>query len=108
MLLATVWRRAAICELYRDETSLWWSHDASTDEAYPPRARSGGFRILVCALITVGLPALTSARERVSERAGRRPRHYRVGRFSIASAEDGQTPASHDAPLRWLSTDTVF
>jgi len=37
MLLATVWRHAAICELYRDETSLRWSHDASTDEA-PPRA----------------------------------------------------------------------
>src|SRR5204863_4976037 len=62
MLLATVWRRAAICELYRDETSLCWSHEASTDEAYPPRARSGGFRIVVGAPITAGLPALTAAR----------------------------------------------
>ena len=62
MLLATVWRHAAICELYRDETSLCWSHDASTDEAYPPRARSGGFRMVVGAPITAGLPALTAAR----------------------------------------------
>jgi len=28
MLLATVWRHAAICELYRIEISLCWSHDA--------------------------------------------------------------------------------
>jgi hypothetical protein len=62
MLLATVWRHAAIYELYRDETSQCWSRDASTDEAYPPRARSGGFQMVVCAPITVGLPALTSAR----------------------------------------------
>jgi hypothetical protein len=61
MLLATVWRHAAIYELYRDEISLCWSREASTDEAYPPRARSRGFRIVVCAPITVGLPALTSA-----------------------------------------------
>ena len=43
------------------KAALCWSHDASTDEAYPPSARSGGFRIVVCAPITVGLPALTRA-----------------------------------------------
>jgi hypothetical protein len=47
MLLSTVWRHVAIYELYRDETCLCWSRDASTDETYPPHARSGGFGIVV-------------------------------------------------------------
>jgi len=102
MLLATVWRHAAICELYRDETSLCWSHDASTDEAYPPRARSGGFRIVVCAPITVGLPALTSARNgwasvpvvgrdtiELDELRAPRPR---AGRRSLTPGRSGSLP----------------
>jgi hypothetical protein len=36
------------------------------------------FRIVVRAPITVGLPAPDFCKERVSERAGRRPRQYRV------------------------------
>jgi hypothetical protein len=93
MLLATVWRHAAIYELYRDETSQCWSRDASTDEAYPPRARSGGFRMVVCAPITVGLSALTSARNGPASVPVVGPRHYRVGR--VARVNGGLGVLSH-------------
>src|SRR2546423_8695382 len=73
MLLATVWRHAAICELYRDETSLCWSHDASTDEACPPRARCGGFWVVGGAPFPAGLPAPPSSTNRGARgRAGGR------------------------------------
>ena len=64
MLLATVWRHAAICELFCDETSLCWSHDASTDEAYPPRALESRLsdRGVRAYHGRPRLPALTSAR----------------------------------------------
>src|SRR5439155_19810791 len=94
LLLATVWRHAAICEPYRDESSPMLV--ALRFHRRGSAARSGvaavGSR---CALLSRSASRACPdfCKERVSERAGRRPRHYRVGRHGGAHADDAVTPA---------------